>query len=320
MHANHPFSTHPPLWLYHDLSHDQWRRPEHHNLCLETVQRHCSRSFRIVQLDRYSVYKYIPDLPREVWVKCSPSQRVDLMRWELLCRYGGMFLDADVLVMQDLQPIMRKLREHDFVAFGAGPQVHMSEQQQVHPVGRGRGIRTYTPPSLGCDRSPSEASLRQPFHKPLTWAMASRPEGQLVRLARKRAYWLIRNDAHRLYASPHLLGRDTLWFCMDQLRQQAAASPPPPGTPAHWSYFRVSNECAGHDRHDRTYTKARLLREGAFDEQCLREGVFVVPLNPEGGRSCGFPMWFVKASREELLGELGHTVVGGLWRRSLGLG
>jgi hypothetical protein len=315
----------PPLWLYHDLTHDQWRRPEYQNLCLETVHRHCAHSFQIVQLDRYSVYRYVPDLPREVWVKCSPAQRVDLMRWELLARHGGLFLDADVLVLRDLLPVMEKLQDHDFVAFGKadGHHPHMQPKGQVQSggdvahVGGGRGFRTQTTPTLLDD-----ATHQPTFPKPLTWAMASRPAGRLVMLARHRAHWIIRNDPNRLYVAPHVLGRETMWHCMGQLHQEAAARAGARGCTGHWepwTYFHVSNVCAEQDRFGQPYTKDRLLQDGVYDEQCVANGALMVPLNsPDDGRLCGFPMWFMKASREQLLGELGETtVVGELWRRSL---
>ena len=293
--ARTPFFSRPPLWLYHELTHDQWRRPEYENVCLETVQRHCAHSFQIVPLDRYSIYKYVPDLPGDVWVKCSPAQRMDLMKWELLSRYGGLFLDADVVVLRDLLPVLAKLKDHDCVVFGQDG---------------GGSIRTYS--------TPTSPSMCPPVvvPKPLTWAIASRPAGRLVTMARNRAYWLIHNDPHRLYVSPHAIGRETMWHCMEQLRHEAVGC----ANAQSWSYFHVSSVCAEQDRFGRPYTKDRLLQDGVYDKQCIAKGALIVPLNPNGGRTCGFPMWFVKASREKLLGEMGQTVVGGLWRRSLGEG
>ena len=101
MQANALFQNRPPLWLYYENPYYQWRRPEYLNLCLETVQRHCGRSFRVIPLTRYDVYKYLPDLRKDVWVKCTAAQRMDLIRWELLSRYGGLCLDPDVLVAGD---------------------------------------------------------------------------------------------------------------------------------------------------------------------------------------------------------------------------
>ena len=120
MQANALFQNRPPLWLYYENPYYQWRRPEYLNLCLETVQRHCGRSFRVIPLTRYDVYKYLPDLRKDVWVKCTAAQRMDLIRWELLSRYGGLCLDPDVLVAGDLRPYMEQLTRHDFVAFGCG--------------------------------------------------------------------------------------------------------------------------------------------------------------------------------------------------------
>ena len=301
--SNHPFgSRRPPLWLYHDLSHHQWHRPEYQNVCLETVQRHCAHSFRIVQLDRYTIYKYIPDLRTDVWIKCSPSQRVDLMRWELLSRYGGLFLDADVLVMRDLAPLMQKLNTHDFVAFGGASSSDALSDETIPIIGGGRGIRTFATPVL-----PS-CGVSRTFFKPLTWAMASRPGGTLVTRALQRSHWLITNDVHRLTTQPNLLGRDTMWYCMDRLRQSALYGH------SNWTYFHVDNACSGVP-----YSKYRLLEPANDDSACSEYGDFMIPLNPTGG-SCKFPEWFVRASREELLANENGTLVGELWRISLGFG
>lgn len=314
MQHNHPFTDRPPLWLYHDLPHHQWRRPEYHHLCLETVQRHCARQFRIVPLNRYNIYTYVPDLRQDLWHKCSPSQRVDVMRWELLSRYGGLFLDADVVVMRDLGPLMEKLGKHDCVLFGESPSETKVSAAKVPHIGGGRGIRTTSLPLL-----PGTDTTSDTFTRPLIWAIASRPGGALVTRALQRAHWLLANDPLRLAVQPHLLGRDTLWYTMNQLRDAVTRN-------FMWTYFHVSNTCAGNDRNNRPYTKTRLLMPGTYDRTCLQSGsTFVVPLDPLGGANgqtgCAFPVWFVEATREELLGDEanGGTVVGGLWRRSLGL-
>lgn len=323
MQHNHPFTDRPPLWLYHDLPHHQWRRPEYHHICLETVKRHCARQFRIVSLNRYNTYTYVPDLRKDLWHKCSPSQRVDLMRWELLSRYGGLFLDADVVVMRDLGPLMKKLGEHDCVLFGESANESEPPQRVPH-IGGGRGIRTTTCPLLTSSTTSPNAPLT-PFTRPLIWAIASRPGGVLVSRARQRANWLLTNDHHRLSTQPHLLGRDTLWYTMNQLRAAVTRR-------YVWTYFHVSDTCAGKDRHGRPYTKTRLLMPGTYDRSCTGS-TFLVPLDPLGGANgqtgCAFPAWFVEATREELLGgdvlggdvvaANGGTIVGRLWRQSLGL-
>lgn len=299
MQQNHPFQTRPPLFLYHEPPPYEWRRPEYLNLCLETVRKHCGRRFRVIPLTRYDVYKYVPDLRQDVWVKCTYAQRVDLMRWELLSRYGGAFLDPDVLVMQDLSPLVDKLATHDVVAFGT-----LAESVADAPLSSARtSSSAYTSSS-----AKTSSSADAPFRKPLTWAMCSRPRGELVTLCKERAHWILDNDEHRLRTRPHLLGREMMWHCMALLGERVNRK--------HvWSYYHVDSACAECDSQNVLFTKPRLLTNEPYDVACASR-VFVVPLNTDGSRSCAFPRWFVEASREQLLGN-GRLLVSRLWRWSL---
>jgi hypothetical protein len=47
--------------------------------------------------------------------RLGPAQRADFIRMFLLQRYGGLWVDADCLVMQPLQPILDLLARHDMV-------------------------------------------------------------------------------------------------------------------------------------------------------------------------------------------------------------
>lgn len=254
---NHPFHRRPPLWLYHELAPHQWKRPEHLNLCLETVRKHCGRSFRVLPLTRYNIYKYVPDLRKDLWHTCTHRQRMDWMKWELLSRYGGLFLDADVLVVRDLTPYTHKLLDHDFVAFGS-----------------------------------------QPTH-PLTWAMASRPRGQLATLARQRCHWMLDNKRSAVLHDDALFGKAMLHDCMAILHQSNTSQ-------RSWKCFRAN------DAPD--YTKDRLLTNETVDDVRLQT-MRLVPMDAEA-QPCAYPSWFTEASREQLLGN-GNTLVSKLWRWSL---
>ena len=254
---NHPFHHRTPLWLYHELAPHQWKRAEYLNLCLETVRKRCGRTFRVLPLTRYNVYKYVPDLRKDIWFTCTHRQRMDWMKWELLCRYGGLFLDADVLVVRDLTPYIHRLLDHDFVAFG--------------------GTATH----------------------PLTWAMASRPRGQLATLARQRCHWMLDNKRTAVLHDDALFGKAMLHDCMEILHQSH--------TPQRsWKYFHASD--APH------YTKDRLLTNETVDGVTL-DTMRLVPMDTEV-KPCTYPSWFTDASREQLLGN-GNTLVSKLWRWSL---
>lgn len=283
-----PFVRRAPLWLYYEVAPHQWKRPEYLNLCLETVQKHCGRRFRVVPLTRYDIYKYIPDLRKDIWYLCSHHQRMDFMKWELLSRYGGLFLDADVLVVRDLTPYLNKLAEHDFVAFG-------------------RETLPSTPSSL------TSPPTQQPIW-PATWAMASRPRGQLATLARQRSHWLL--DNKRSLVRPkddidtthhYVFGKTMLWECMTILQRHS--------TPEQsWKYFLVDSRCVGNDAQNQPYTKDRLLTNESIDEKCVQT-MHLIPLDSDGTPHT-FPSWFMDASREQLLGN-GQLMVGKLWRWSL---
>lgn len=283
MDANHPFTHRPPLWVYHDLGHAEWRRPEYQNLCVESAHRHCGRRFRVIELNRYNIYTYVPDLDRDVWIHCTPAQRVDLMRWELLSRYGGLWLDVNVMVLADLSPFMAPLRTHDAVLFGDGGTV----EGGVGGVGAAR---------VG-------EALSATTRRPHTWALASRPGGELVTAARARCWWTIRNQPERLLLpSAHdAFGPMLLWATMARLRDSV--------TPSHeWRYYHTN---ASHCWDEPT----EALME-PDEERTFRAEMCMVPLRETNGSGCGLPAWVQRAGREELLGA--GCVLGALYRWSLG--
>ena len=323
MQYNYPFNERPPLWLYHEMSPHKWKRPEYYNLCLETVQKHCGRRFRVISLTRYNIYTYIPDLRKDVWYTCTRRQRTDLIKWELLARYGGLFLDQDVLVLRDLSPYMDKLGEHDFVAFGKSTEVVGAPHTPFggltisNPPVSNRSFGTSQPPtkskpdSVSANRSPNAPKqnnrLTQAFIPPLTWAMASRPRGLLVTLARERCYWLLDNQKQRLLNEPDLYGKHMLWECMYLLSSFSKPT-------QQWTYYHVSSVCSQCDTNDVEYTIDRFLMNEDVSTDCL-QNMYLVPLSANCS-SCSFPHWFVYAQRDRLLGN-GNTLISKLWRWSL---
>ena len=319
MHRSDPFNKRPPLWLYHEMEPHEWKRPEYYNLCLETVQKHCGRRFRVIPLTRYTIYSYIPNFRKDLWHTCTARQRTDLVKWELLARYGGLFLDQDVLVLRDLSPYMDELVDHDFVAFGKSaatvanaPAVATAPTISIGASSGGQNdprVVVVVPDDTtqyGDDGTGAKA-----FVLPLTWAMASRPHGRLVSLARERCYWLLDNQRQRLLSEPQLLGGPMLAECIQRLALSAPTTP----LPHRWAYFHVSTRCSQCDSHDRAYTTDRFMTNEPLGSECVRN-MFLVPLGAQPAARDVFPQWFVSAHREQLLGD-GNTLVSKLWRWSL---
>lgn len=308
MQSNTPFDERPPLWLYHEHPYYQWRRPEYYNLCLETVQRHCGRTFRIIPLTRDTVYNYLPNLRKDLWVTCTAEQRTDLVRWELLARYGGLCLDPGVLVTGDLTPYMRHLEHHDAVVFGCGESGRDSDsndQSQDNACPRTSVVRRADGAQTVATPSPT---------RPATWAMASRPQGMLANYARSRCHWLLDNDPRHVADVADVFGPLVLWQSLADLLIGSSNDAPLDGTgAATWSYVHVGTECGSADARGKPYMMPRFLRNEPVDAACLAR-MRLVPLH--GNRVCDYPVWFVEATREQLLGNP-NTLVGKLWRWSL---
>eukprot|EP00930_Biecheleria_cincta_P104343 TRINITY_DN96586_c0_g1_i1.p1 TRINITY_DN96586_c0_g1~~TRINITY_DN96586_c0_g1_i1.p1 ORF type:complete len:318 (-),score=56.43 TRINITY_DN96586_c0_g1_i1:51-1004(-) len=83
---------------------ETWRHHTH-GLCKEPIL-----------LRPSNVKTYIPDLPDE-YAKVYPQAQSDLVRYAVLHHHGGIYLDTDVLVAQDLAPIISEIDNYDLISY-----------------------------------------------------------------------------------------------------------------------------------------------------------------------------------------------------------
>lgn len=168
------------VWTYWENL-DENKTPTHISLCLETFKRHLGK-YKLIILDQNSIKKYLPDL-RDDLNYLMIAQKVDYYRMLLLYKYGGIWLDCDMIVMRDFDEIFEKLDEHDFVGFGCG---------EIN----------YTPKG-----------------KPSNWALASQKNGILV----KKCIDIIEkklNERNILTSIKYYdLGKIIIWQALDELKQ-----------------------------------------------------------------------------------------------------
>ena len=109
----------PYLWQYWDNI-DGKETPSYISLSLKTVDKHCSKSFEIIRLNKDNIFKYIPELEKykEKMDKLIIAHKVDIYRILLLHKYGGIYMDSDIICLKDPIEIIYKLSEFDFVGFG----------------------------------------------------------------------------------------------------------------------------------------------------------------------------------------------------------
>jgi hypothetical protein len=109
----------PYLWVYWENK-DGKPTPPIIELCLEIMRKRLSNTFRMVKLDQNNITEYIPEIKERQHIldKLIIAHRVDYYRVLLLNKYGGLYLDADIIVLNDLGDIIDKLRDNDYIGFG----------------------------------------------------------------------------------------------------------------------------------------------------------------------------------------------------------
>ena len=166
------------IWMYWENLPGK-KKSQYLDLCYKTVKKNCKKNFKIHLLNEKSIYKYIPNLRNDLDHKLNIQQKVDYIRYILLFKYGGIWIDADTIIVKDLSPILQKLDYYDFVGFGC----HFNNQNSCANTGK-------------------------PY--PANWVMASRKNGKLMNLCIKKSNYYL-NNISNLKKKYHLLGREILW-------------------------------------------------------------------------------------------------------------
>ena len=102
----------PNLWTYWENI-DGREMPYYISLCLESIKRKCGKDFNVRVLDETTRLDYLENtgLLGQAFSLSSISQKVDTFRVALLKYYGGIWVDADTLVLKSLKPIYDKMNK-----------------------------------------------------------------------------------------------------------------------------------------------------------------------------------------------------------------
>jgi len=95
------------MWLTHNL------KPEWIDLCLYSSKWHMSDKTIIITDENLS--EYLPELRPEVWEITHIVAASEYIRFTLIAKYGGVWLDADAIVMHNLSYLLSKLNSHDMI-------------------------------------------------------------------------------------------------------------------------------------------------------------------------------------------------------------
>ncbi|WP_213982364.1 glycosyltransferase [Sphingomonas sp. dw_22] len=106
-----------PIWMF-------WEgpRPGYIELCIETVRRHHPDVRLLDRAGFDALWTEERDLPID---SLALNHLSDFVRTYLLSRFGGLYLDADAVLMHALDPLLKAVEVHGFVGYRE-PQGYMS--------------------------------------------------------------------------------------------------------------------------------------------------------------------------------------------------
>ena len=92
-----------PYLFYFWQNEGNKKTPVHIRLAHKTIEKHCSKSFRLTKLDEQNIYTYLPELKpyRKRLESFEIAHRVDIYRVYLLYKYGGLYIDSDTVILKD---------------------------------------------------------------------------------------------------------------------------------------------------------------------------------------------------------------------------
>lgn len=176
----------PKLWLYWDNI-DGKQTPAYIQLCYETVLKNCSNSFEIIRLNKDNIKNYLPELKdyEKYLEKLRIAHKVDFYRILLLYKYGGVYMDSDIIVLQDPIEIIDRLYDNEFVGFGCTGNI-----------------------------------CKYGYGNPSNWILAARPNSVIMKnvlenLIKRLEYIYEKNSYDRIHY--HELGKAIIWMELDKL-------------------------------------------------------------------------------------------------------
>ncbi|MBC8225793.1 MAG: hypothetical protein H8E74_01460 [Gammaproteobacteria bacterium] len=212
------------------------KKPGYIELTLKTAVLHNQGSFQVHVLNEKNIHEYLPNMRKDLIDKLNLPQRADYYRVALLEKYGGIWLDADTVVMQDLTPLLNLLRYHDFVGFG-------------------------------CNYSADECKKNlNGFPYPCNWVMLSRAKTKLLAVYKQKQDEILDQHEYAYFQrNYHAIGKEQLIKAIDYVKQEVP----------YWSYKHYTSRCVERDSQGVLWNNVRLLSTETIDNKCLSDLIFV---------------------------------------------
>ena len=99
-------------------------KPEFVTMCEEIIAHRVQHTFDYIRLTPENLYEYIPyeEFPPNYHLIKVIAHKADYLRCLLMIRHGGIWLDVDQILLNDLSCIGELLNTHDYVSYEWTPQ------------------------------------------------------------------------------------------------------------------------------------------------------------------------------------------------------
>lgn len=200
------FKNERVIWMYWETLPGK-KKPGYIDLCINSVKFNCDKCFDIVVLDNKTINNYLPDLDKIDLSRLNLPQKVDYYRYCLLEKYGGVWIDADILVIKCICPFYKKLKDHDYVGFGCGHSMDVCK------------------------------STLYGYSKPLNWFMISKKNTPFIKCVKESALNKINEtNKNNKELSYHSIGKVVLQECYEKMNKNKK-----------WSYAHIPSKCQEFD-------------------------------------------------------------------------
>ena len=110
------------VWQYWENSPEYPNGIPYIELCHESVDLYSSegKGYKVIRLNKDTVKDYIdwnPYLDNMTGNSNQLAQKADYIRSKLLCKYGGIWLDSDAIVFNNLESVFDKLNDYEFYGY-----------------------------------------------------------------------------------------------------------------------------------------------------------------------------------------------------------
>lgn len=105
------------IWMYWENKEGKLT-PDAIRLSWKTIINHNKNDFQIKILTEDDVLSYLPHIIQDYKFFEQIAHKADYIRFQLLYKYGGVWLDSDTIMLRSLQDVKEKIDENEFVFTG----------------------------------------------------------------------------------------------------------------------------------------------------------------------------------------------------------